>query len=137
MKLSDLKVDAVKVEQGAWVENIPDMGDLRLKVRGVNNADWRRLQSSLIQAVPRGKRANGRIDPEEQDRITSICLQNASLLDWQNLHGDDGEPLPFSKEMARELLTKPEFRAFRDAVLYAATIVGEWSSEEIEADAKN
>ena len=137
MKLSDLKVDAAKVEQGAWVENIPDMGDLRLKVRGINNADWRRIQTMMIQSVPRSKRVNGRIVADEQDRIMSICLQSAGLLDWENLQGDDGAPVAYSKEKAAELLTKPEYRAFRDGVLYAATVVGEQAVSDLEADTKN
>lgn len=125
MKLSDLASDPVATEQGEWVDTIPEMGDLRLKVRGVGNADWRRIQTKLIDAVPRSKRAGARIDPEEIDRITTVCLHQACLLDWQNLSGDDGKPLPYSRDLALELLSKPEYRKFREAVVWAATVVGE------------
>lgn len=137
MKLSDVRVNAAAIEDGAWVESIPEMGDLRLKVRGSNNSAWRHIQSTMMQAIPRNKRINGQIDPDELDRITTVCLQSASLLDWENLLGDDNQPLVFSKDAASDLLTNPEYRAFRDAVLWAATVVGEQAAADIEADVKN
>lgn len=137
MKLADLKVDPAKVEDGDWVDGIPEMEDLRLKVRGVGNAQWRKLQRKLISAVPQHRRIDGVISQEDEDNITSICLQSACLLDWAGLEGEDGQPLAYSKEVASELLTKPETRAFRDAVLWAATIVGRRKAEVAEGDAKN
>jgi hypothetical protein len=125
MKLSDITVDAERLEKGAWVDNIPDMEGLRLKVRGANNVDWRRLQSRLLDAVPRKKRLGGRLDPDEQDRITASCLLNTCLMDWDGLEGDDGNPLPYSKEWADKLIKEPEYRRFRDAVIWAASIVAE------------
>lgn len=132
MKLSDLASDPVATEQGEWVDTIPEMGDLRLKVRGIGNADWRRIQTKLIDAVPRSKRTGTRIDPEEIDRITTVCLHQACLLDWQNLSGDDGKPLAYSRDFALELLSKPEYRKFREAVVWAATVVGEQAAVRIE-----
>jgi hypothetical protein len=132
MKLSDLASDPIATEQGEWVDNIPEMGDLRLKVRGIGNADWRRIQMKLIDAVPRAKRTGTRIDPEEIDKITTICLHQACLLDWENLNGDDGKPLSFSRDFALELLSKPQYRKFREAVVWAATVVGEQTAVKIE-----
>lgn len=130
MKLNDAKIDAVKFEQGAWVDNIPEMGDLRLKVRGINNADWRRLQQTLYEAVPRNKRIGGRIDPDEQDRITTSCLLSACLIDWENVEDDDGQPLAYSKTAATKLLNDPAMRRFRDSVVWAANVVGEQGAED-------
>lgn len=137
MKLADLKVDSRLVEDGDWVDSIPEMEDLRLKVRGVGNVDWRKIQRKLIRQVPQHKRVDGMIPEDEEDRITSICLQSACLLDWDGLVGDDDKPIPYSKDMAGDLLTMPETRAFRDAVLWAATIVGRRKAAATEADAKN
>ncbi|MDP4024461.1 hypothetical protein Q8W71_17690 [Methylobacterium sp. NEAU 140] len=137
MKLSALKVDADKIEAGEWVGDIPEMGDLRLRVRGLQNAGYRRLQSRLIDAVPRSKKQGGRVDPDELDRITSTCLASTVLLDWAGLEDEGGAPLPYSKETATEFLTNPAFRRFRDAVLYAATVVGDAGAETEKADAGN
>ena len=64
MKLKDAAVDLDRIENGAWVNNIPDLAGFRLKVRGSGNKQWRKMQQQLLQAVPRGKRANGGLDPE-------------------------------------------------------------------------
>ncbi|KQQ13281.1 hypothetical protein ASF53_13990 [Methylobacterium sp. Leaf123] len=137
MKLSSLKVDAVAIEDGEWIGNIPEMGDLEVRVRGLNNAKYRRLQTTLIDAVPRAKRQGGRLDPDEQDRITASCLNATVLLDWRGLEGEDGQPVAYSKDLATELLTKPEFRRFREAVIWAASQVGEERAAADEDDAGN
>lgn len=137
MKLSALKVDAGAIEDGQWVGNIPEMGDLEVRVRGLNNAKYRRLQARLIDAVPRAKRQGGRLDPEEQDRITATCLRQTVLLDWRGLEGEDGQPVPYSEELASDLLTKPEFRRFREGVIWAASQVGEEQAEADRADEGN
>src|SRR5919206_1518829 len=100
MKLTDFEIDVDKLEQGDWVENIPDMGDLRLKVRGSGNSDYRALQQKLLRAVPRGQSRDGRVPPEVSDRITATLLLETVLLDWDGLVGDNDEPIPYSKEMA-------------------------------------
>ena len=125
MTISDAKIDAVKFEQGAWGENIPEMGNLRLKVRGIGNASWRKLQATLLAAVPRAKKIGGRIDPEEQDKITNVCLREACLLDWENMEDDDGKPLEYSKALAGKLIDDPESMRFRDAVSWAASVVAD------------
>jgi hypothetical protein len=137
MKLSDAKIDPARLEEGAWVGNIPELTGLRLRVRGANNKDWRRIQSKLIEGVPRKKRVGGRMDPDEQDRITAILLRETCLLDWDGLEDDDGKPLPYSKEMAGKLLSDPQYAKFREGVMWAASIVAEQTEAEVEDDAKN
>jgi hypothetical protein len=137
MKLGELTVDPNRVENGAWVEDIPELQGLRLKVRGNNNADWRRLQAKLLDAVPRKKRMGGRVDPEEQDRIISSCLLSTCLLDWEGLEDGDGKPIPFSKQTAQKLLTEPEYRRFRDGVIWASNVVGDNIESEVEDAAGN
>jgi len=137
MRLKDVKVDIEKVEQGAWVENIPELEGLRVKVRGANNKDWRKLQARLIQSIPRPKRIAGQIDPDELDRINGRLLLETCLLDWSGLEGDDGKPLPYSKETAKDLLNDPQYARFRDGVLWAANIVGEQNETEVKDVVKN
>lgn len=135
MKIEIIDVDAL--ENGDWVENIPDMGALRLKTRGTNNRSWRRMQQKLIAATPRSKKVGG-FDPDESDRITAILLRETALLDWEGVDGPDGKPLPFSKEQANEYLTNPKYgRKFLIAATYAADNVAEQKQEEIEEDSKN
>src|SRR5262249_32252980 len=132
----DRKIDPKKREDGAWISNIPEWGDLKVKVRGVGNRDWAKLEQKLISAVPRARRLNG-LDAQDRDRINGILLRDTSLLDWKGVEDDDGKAQPFSKELANKYLTEPEYGPFRDAVLWAATVVAEQGQAEIEADAGN
>lgn len=137
MKVSGLKVNVEALEQGAWVDNIPEMEGLRLKVRGIGNKDWRKLQARLFDSVPRKKRIGGRLDPDEQDRITTTCLRECGLVDWDGLENEDGSALPYSKEMAGKLLADPEMAKFRDGVLWACSIVADQDAEYVKDAAKN
>lgn len=137
MKLSALKVDAGKVENGAWVDSIPQMEGVRLKVRGTRNSDYRKLQQRLINAVPRKKRAAGNIEPDVQDQIAAQCLLTCCLLDWEGIEDENDQPIPYSKDKAREFLTMPEYRAFLDGVIWAASVVGEEEETEREEAAGN
>lgn len=135
MKLQKINVESV--EAGAWVGDIPDMGNLRLRTRGINNAGFRKLQQALIAAVPRQDRHKGRISPKTMDEINAKCLLNQALLGWENLENEDGAPIPYSREQAATYLTDPAYRPFYDACIYAATVVGEDQAEGEEADAGN
>lgn len=125
MKLNELAVDPERQEKGAWVDDIPECGALRLKVRGSQNADWRRMQAKLVDAIPRQKKLGGRIDPDEQDRLITSLLLNTCLLDWEGLDDEQGNPVPYDKDTARMLLTEPMYRRFREGVQWAANIVAE------------
>lgn len=135
MKLDSVKIDPVAIEQGQWVADIPDMGDLKLKVRGVDNSDYRLLQGRLLRAVPRAQRLE--LSPEQQDEIAAKLLLETCLIDWANVTDEAGAEIPYSKELAADLLTKPEFARFRNAVAYAAATVGEQKADEQKADEKN
>lgn len=132
MKLSSLKTDTATIEQGRWVKDIPDMGGLELKVRGLGNTDYRRLMDKKVEAVPRAKKVRG-LDTAERDRVVSECLHEAILIDWKGLTDDNDEPLPYTKEHAFQLLTDPDFARFRGAVIWAAGVV----SEEADLGAKD
>ncbi len=137
MKLSDLKINSDAVEQGAWVNDIADMPDLRLKVRGFGNVDDRRIQDLEYQKLPRALKVRGNLSPAGQDAIMTKRLLGAILVDWDGLTGDDDKPIPYSKEMAEQLLSDKQYSPFRRAVLWAASIVESETKEGREEDAKN
>lgn len=137
MKISEITRNLSVIEAGRWVSDIPNLGDVELRIRGKDNADWRRLESALVASVPRSGRINGRITPLESDRIVGVLLRDAALLDWKNVTDNDGNPIPFSKEAAAKFLLQPEFRGFRDAALWAAISVAEDTAAELEDTIKN
>lgn len=137
MKLSAIKIDAAAAEAGVWIRSIAGMGDLGLFTRGVGNADWRRLQDKLTAAVPLNKRVAGAVDPEERDRIITELLIETALLGWEGIEDETGEPLPYSKAQARELISNPDYRQLRDAAFIAAAQAAEQRAAAKDADAKN
>jgi hypothetical protein len=137
MKLSNIRVDVVAVEQGGWVDNIPDMEDLRLKTRAEFNDDWRRLYGQLYDALPREQKV-GRLDPAVADQLNARCILECGLVGWENfLDEATGEPIPFSKEKAAEFLFDKQYRPFLAACLHAARTVAQQAGMKREADAGN
>jgi len=137
MKLSDRKINVQAREDGAWVKDIPEFLDVELKVRGVGNRDWARMEQKLNAAVPRQRKVNGLLQPDDRLRVYGILLRDTSLLDWKGIEDDSGNPEPYSKEAANKYLTDPQYEAFVWACMWAANTVAEQRQEEIEQDAKN
>jgi hypothetical protein len=59
------------------------------------------------------------------------------LLDWDGIVDDDGKAVSYSEELAATFLTDPRFRLMRNAVVWAASVVGEGRQSDQEIDAKN
>ena len=110
---------------------------VKLKLRGAENYDWRRLQNKLIADVPADKRAGGLIALEESDEITGQLLLEACLQDWSGIEADDGTALPFSADAAKEALTNPDYKKFRLSVLSTAQVLSAETAADREAAAKN
>lgn len=136
MKISSLKTDLIAIGQGQWIDNIPEMEDLRLKVRGIGNVDYRRAFDAKVASVPAAKKIRG-LDPAERDRIVGECLVETVLLDWDGLTDDAGQARPFSVEAARPFLTDPAFARFRAAVIWAASVVADEANFGMRDDAGN
>jgi len=137
MKLSSFKRDTVRIEQGEWIGDLPGMGDLQVKVRGLNNADFRLLQAKLIQAIPPKRRRRGFIHPDDMDRIMGRCLLETVLLDWKGITDEVGKEVPYIRELAEEILTSGNYPEIRVAIEQAALLVGEDQSDADEELAKN
>lgn len=110
------------VAAGAWVTEIPGLPGLRLKVRPAGNVDAQRLYRAHVNGVPRAKRIQG-LDPVDEKAASDEVLIGAILLDWDGLVDDAEKPIPFSEVMARQLLTEPEYEAFREGVVWASVYV--------------
>lgn len=134
MKISELEVDPKLIEEGKWVSNIPELTGVRLKVRGANNKDWRRLAQRLINAVPRKLRVNGILDPDEADRISATILLMTGLLDWEGIEDDAGQPIPYDKKKAAQYLAGDRFRA---GVQFACEQVAQGIEDDVEEIAGN
>jgi hypothetical protein len=90
-----------------------------------------------VDATPRQHKRGGQVDYEQRQQITARTLADTVLLGWEGLEGDDGQPLPYSPETAKDLLLDPQMLAFRDAVSWAATVAGEQALGNSEEAAGN
>ena len=130
MKLASLKIDSSKLQQGAWVGDIPGLGDIRLRVRGIGNDDYRRRQAELTAALPRHMRK----EPAEQDKVMNTLIVETLLEDWEKVEGDDGKPLPFTADATLAILEDPDMRVFSDGVIWAAMAVSEARKADLDVD---
>lgn len=132
MELANIRVNPKAIEQGAWVKDIPGLGDIALKVRGTRNADYERRTSELVSALSQQERR----DPEVQAEIARRLLVETVLIDWRGMT-ENGKPVAYDRALAEKLLTEPEYRDFADGVAWAAAMVGRIGEEEVKASAKN
>jgi hypothetical protein len=136
LKLSKIAVNAAAIEAGRWVSVAHTLPGVKFKVRGLNNADYRRLEAKLLAEVPRSDRIKG-IDPDTLDRIKVNLLVETVLTDWSGLEDDNGNMLTWTKQTAAKYLFDPNYVVLRSAVEWAAAVVGEDDLVELEEDAKN
>lgn len=132
MDINSLRRDPVRIETGEWVSEIPNMGDVRLRVRGMTSPTVIAIRSRKERKVSREDRdRDGNIKPEVAIRVFGEVLLEAVLIDWDGLT-ENGEPVPYSKERARAWLTDRAFLPFADAVTWAANYVDRASQEQRE-----
>lgn len=123
MDISKIKIDSAKIEAGEWVKDIPGMGNLELRVRGLGSIAYREALAQRQRAIPRDQRnADGSIPFRLSDEATAAAVADAILLDWRNVE-ISGSPVHFSAAKAREYLANPDYSVFLDAVLFAASKV--------------
>lgn len=136
MDLKSIKVDTARGERGDWIENIPGMGDLRLKVRSFNNADYQAFMAAEYAKVTASDRVggvpSGPVVSKVRDAIVVRGMVAHILKDWQNLQ-ENGQVVDYSEEMAMNYLADPDYRAFSEAVSQAAVDVEKVREAEVQA----
>lgn len=123
MDINNFKRDTNTIEAGKWVGEIPNCGEMELKVRGMGSKLFTTRVAALSRARPKSERnTDGSLKNEFAILVTGQAAAETLLLDWRGLT-DDGEAVPYSKELATVWCTESDYRPFLDAVLYAATVV--------------
>lgn len=137
MDISALKHDYSKSEAGRWVGEIPEMGDLELRVRGLKSTLYEVTLSKKIRALPRNEKdASGQPKPEALRRVVGETYAEVILLEWRGLT-KDGKAFKYDPKIAREWLINADYRAFLDAVHFAATTVDNDREDVAEVMEKN
>ncbi|WNL50650.1 tail assembly chaperone [Ruegeria phage RpAliso] len=106
--------DAKLEEDGAWVD-VNGFYGLKIKVRRLrSDAAAKAYERIVIETFGEGKlRKPSDINAEQSLEILKRQLAEAILIDWENLRDTEtGEDIPFSVEVARELMDITDFRDF-------------------------
>lgn len=135
MKLNELKVDAERESNGDWVES-PTWPGVRVHVRSIHNPDYRRALQLQVQKIRR-KYGNEPTPPEVQDKMMADLFVEHIINDIQGLEDDNDKPIQYDKDFGRKVMSDPEYRRLADFVSWAAGVVGEDETEELEADVGN
>ena len=137
MKLSQIRRDKVLDAEGAWQE-VPNWPGVELKVRPMNNPDFKRLQGKLLAELMQlkmiGLPDDQKMDEQEIMRrmtvdggyidVTKQCVEQTVLLDWRGIEDEDGELQPYHPEIAHICIHDSEqFPDFCDEVIRAARAV--------------
>lgn len=137
MEISNFKKDIAKIETGEWVSDIPNMGNLRLRVRGISSKLYTTKLSRLQRAVPSGDRdRSGSILPDVGLRLMGEAAHEVLLLEWDGLE-DNGKPFAYDSAVAFQWLTDPEYSQFLDAVIWASNVVDNGKAATKDTTTKN
>ncbi len=137
MKLRAIRVNSARSEQGGWVKDIAGFPGVRLLVRGFESEAFKLALSRRQLAVTNDDREDGKpggpVKPKVTERLFGLAMADAILLDWSGIEGEDDQPIPYSRELAEQYLTDPDFRLFREAVALAGTLVESETDARVEA----
>lgn len=128
MKLTAFGQDVEKAENGVWV----DLGEgCRVKVARSGSARSERMLKKLTAPHQRAIQM-GSIPDALLERLNAEHTSKAILLDWEGLQDADGTEIPFSQAKAFEILSNPEYRDFKDQVLYLAREAETFRKQQID-----
>jgi len=137
MEISTIRRNTNAIEAGEWVSEIPNMDDVRLRVRGLSSPTVVAVRSRKERKVSRaGRERDGTLKPDVALTVLGEVLFEAVLLDWDGIT-QDGKPLPYDPVLAKQWLTSRDFVAFADAVTWAAQYVDRAVAETKEVSAGN
>lgn len=102
------RTDEAAENEGVWFE----VGEgFEIKVARLGNRKHAETYARLTSTpAVRGVVADKKLTDEQAIRIMVEAMADAILIDWKNLE-EDGNPIPFSREKALELLDVKDFRA--------------------------
>lgn len=129
MDLSKVRTDKALESDGVWV---PIRYGAEVKVARLGNPRgeaWRARLSAEDRRLLDNRTTLRGMEQRIAD-LTRDMLAETVLLDWRNIY-DGGEPIPFSVETAKLILSDPELEFFVEDVLTASRKRENFFQEEV------
>lgn len=109
-------VDLKAETQGKWFP-LALMDGVKVKVARIGNPIYQKRMQELYRPYAKSFAMNIPIPDEVERKIQNKLLTQTLWLDWEGMPGEDGEDVPFSKELALELIEDPTLKELRDEVM--------------------
>lgn len=123
----------VDLSEGEWIDEIPEMDGIRLRVRSTNYKPFRVATAGLARRS--GKKLNSDEGLANFNVATGAPLADHILLDWDGLT-ENGKPLKFDPKRAKAILTADDDHGIGNAFRRGVEWAGDQVAERIAARAK-
>jgi hypothetical protein len=137
MELASFKRDSTAIEEGRWVDGseVPELGDMRVKVRGMSSQEARTRFDRKQRMVPRQDRhKDGQLKPAAVARVLREMITEWALVDVEGLV-DNGKPVTI--ERLREMCHEDDMEPLTAVIMEAVAAVDATRADAGEAATGN
>lgn len=122
-------------DNGAWVGNIPEGGDVRLKVLAIGCATVQAALNAKHEAL-RAANQGKELTSEQLTQALNEVLGETVLQDWEGFTAG-GEPIPFDRAKALQWVTTRNGAKFSNLVFRASKMLSDDANAFAETAEKN
>ena len=127
--------DLTKEVEGVWFKSSFIPG-LEFLIARNGNPVHEKLVRKLYKPYSKTLRAGRDLPDDVSDEISNELIVESLLLDWKGMPGDDGE-IPYSKEVAYQIIQDKSLKEFKDEINEFSNDFAKYKLEEQEETAKN
>ena len=129
-RLSLFAIDLESEEKGTWEPLASPLDGFEFRLRSLHCED---VQDYLADQGAREQKLNrnAELSGKAQAALFRRAVGERIIVDWLGLLDDDGKPIPYSRELAIELMTHRKWRHLSEAI---SLIVIERSRVRFEED---
>jgi hypothetical protein len=129
VKLSSLRADTRRENEGAWVD-IPELPGVSLRVRGFSYGPFQAAKSIVLARWAR-KYGRDPAPPDVEFRENGRLYHDHLLLEWK------GFDEPYDPDLASQVLVDPAYRELHEHIRYATNKISQIDTEFVEGAAGN
>jgi hypothetical protein len=132
MKIKNIpRIDINAGEAGKWFD-YPKAAGVRFRVRRATSATVQDAKKSFIDQIG----ARGVPLTSEQLEQLGIIVSVAALADWEGILDENDKPIPHSDDVAREVLSNPEYEELLTFISVSASDIDNYRAEAIAKEKK-